>query len=248
MRFVLALLAALALPAPAPAVPPPDPARFADEIRAFASADSAMPAPRGAVVFYGSSSIRMWHDRLAGDFSPIPVVGRGFGGSTMSEAAFHLERAVVPLAPSVLVLYEGDNDIEMGRTPGEVLGDFATLAARLHRRLPAIRLIVLSIKPSPARWSKWPAMRETNARIAALCRRHADRMTYVDVGSPLLDTEGRPRPEFYLEDGLHLSPAGYDAWRDALRPVVLAHGDEALKQEEARRTWRLRHRPTTDPR
>lgn len=222
MRFVLALLLVLAAPARALAVPPPDPARFAEEIRAFARADSAGIAEVRPVVFYGSSSIRMWHDRLAADFAPLPVVGRGFGGSTMSEAAFWVDRVVAPLRPWAVVLYEGDNDLEMGRTPDEVLRDFDLLVAKLRATSPSTHLFVLSIKPSEARWAKWPAMRETNARLAAVCARSPERMTFVDVARPLLGDDGRPRPEMYLEDRLHLTARGYDAWRSRLIPVLQA--------------------------
>src|SRR5688500_2158573 len=219
MRLVLALLL-LALPARAGAVPPPDPSRFADEIRAFARADSAAIGEVRPVLFYGSSSIRMWHDRLAADFAPLTVVGRGFGGSTMSEAAYWVDRVVAPLRPWALVLYEGDNDLEMGRTPNEVLRDFDLLVAKLRATSPATHLFVLSIKPSEARWPKWPAMRETNARLAAACARDPDRMTYVDVTRPLRRDDGRPRPETFLADRLHLAPRAYDAWRTILAPVL----------------------------
>jgi lysophospholipase L1-like esterase len=203
-----------------PRVPPPDPRRFESEILAFAAADSAALPPIGTVVFYGSSSIRMWHDRLAADFDPLPVVGRGFGGSTMSEAAYWVDRVVAPLRPWAVVLYEGDNDIEMGRSPEQVVADFDLLAAKLRSSVPGVHLFVLSIKPSGARWKKWPAMQATNALLTAACRRPYSQMTFVDVAIPLLDRNGHPRPEMYLADRLHLSPQGYDSWRDVLQPVL----------------------------
>ena len=232
MRFVLALLLFATFPAHAAAVPPPDPARFEEEIRAFARADSLAHASRGAIVFYGSSSIRMWHDRLADDFAPFVVIGRGFGGSTMSEAAHFVDRVIVPLRPWAVVLYEGDNDIEMGRTPDELIRDFARLTARLRAKHPATHVFVLAIKPSEARWARWPQAQEANARLAALCRRSPERMTFVDVATPLLGPDGRPRPEMYLADRLHLAAAGYDAWRDALFPVLR---DAAERAERERR-------------
>ena len=213
LRFLLAaaLLAPCGL---AHAVERPDPARFEAEIRAFEVADSTAPAPRGAVVFYGSSSLRLWHPRLAADFPGITVVGRGFGGSTMGEAVHFLPRAVAPLAPRAVVLYEGDNDIEMGLTPDQVMADFDTLLARLWRAMPEARVYVIAIKPSGARRERWPAMRETNRRFAERCKRDKKRLAYVDVATPMLGKDGRPRPELFLEDRLHLNARGYDLWRD----------------------------------
>lgn len=214
LRVVAALLALLLAPGVAAAVDRPDPARFESEIRAFEVADSTERAPRGAVVFYGSSSLRMWHPRLAADFPGITVVGRGFGGSTMSEAVHFLPRVVTPLAPRALVLYEGDNDIEMGLTPDQVMADFDSLLAGLHAAAPRTYVYVIGIKPSGARWERWKTMRETNRRFAERCARDPLRLAYVDVAMPMLGKDGRPRPELFLEDRLHLNDAGYDLWRD----------------------------------
>jgi len=213
MLLVLALLLAPA----AHAVERPDPARFESEIRAFEQADSLAPAPRGAVVFYGSSSIRMWHPRLAGDFAGTAVVGRGFGGSTMGEAAYWAKRVLRPLAPKAIVLYEGDNDIEMGLTPGQVLADFDSLRARLD---PKTRVYVLAIKPSVARWAHWPVMQELNRAFAARAKTSRGRLVYVDVATPMLGKDGLPRLELFLEDNLHLSAAGYDLWAERVRKAI----------------------------
>ena len=77
----------------------------------------------------------MWQPRLAADFPGITVVGRGFGGSTMGEAVHFVPRVIAPLAPRAIVLYEGDNDVDVGRTPDEVMADFdSLLAAPADRR------------------------------------------------------------------------------------------------------------------
>jgi lysophospholipase L1-like esterase len=231
MRRLLAALilcAFTAAPLRAESVPPPDPDRFAAEIAAFVQADSIAPPPPGAIVFYGSSSIRMWHERLAADFAPLPVVGRGFGGSTMSEAAHWVGQVVVPLSPRAVVLYEGDNDIEMGRSPADVLVAFDSLAARLHAAVPAARVYVLSIKPSGARFKKWPKMREANRRLEARCRRERARFEFVDVATPMFDPMGMPRRELYLDDRLHLSAKGYDLWAGIVRETLLRNERPAV--------------------
>ena len=221
MRLVIALFVLLALPVHAAAIPPPDPSRFADEIRAFPPAHSPSRLGPRPIVFYGSSSIRMWHDRLAADFGPgLWTVGRGFGGSTMSDAAYYVDRVVAPLHPWAVVLYEGDNDIEMGRTPDQVVADFDLLVAKLRTKVPNVQLFVLAIKPSAARWAKWPAMQATNAKLAEICRRSPSRLIFVDVATPLLGRNGLPRPEFYLDDRLHLSTRGYDTWRTVVQRAL----------------------------
>ena len=42
----------------------------------------------------------------------------------------------------------------------------------------------------------------------------------------MLNVGGRPRPELYLEDGLHLSPAGYRLWTEQ----ILLHRDTIFQE------------------
>src|SRR5687768_2948866 len=51
---------------------------FAKEINAYTQADLTNPPPRGATLFVGSSSIRLWKT-LAQDFPQHRVINRGFG-------------------------------------------------------------------------------------------------------------------------------------------------------------------------
>jgi len=46
----------------------------------FGAEDAMVPPPRGAVLFIGSSSIRLWY-MLEADFAEVAVINRGFGGS-----------------------------------------------------------------------------------------------------------------------------------------------------------------------
>src|SRR5262245_21106715 len=120
------------------------------ELRAFSAADAKAPPPPGGVVFVGSSSIRLWD--LERSFPGSGFLNRGFGGSHYSDCARLVSRLVHQYAPRTVVVYAGDNDIAAGKSPATVLGDAQAFAAGVHARLPATRIIFLSIKPSPDRW------------------------------------------------------------------------------------------------
>ena len=45
------------------------------------------------------------------------------------------------------------------------------------------------------------------------------RLEYLDVDAPMIGADGKPRPELFADDGLHLSPAGYELWPSRLRPL-----------------------------
>jgi lysophospholipase L1-like esterase len=202
--------------------PDPTPAgllhTFAADFNRFDAEDAAHPPARGGIVFTGSSSIRMWPDPT-GDLGVGPILNRGFGGSTMAEVHKLLPRVALGYAPRLLLIYAGDNDLNAGRTPQQVLADYRAIAADVHRALPGTRIVLVSIKPSPSRWGLIEQMRATNALLRAEVARDP-RARFVDVFTPMLAPDGRPRPELYLADRLHMTPAGYAIWRKAIAPAL----------------------------
>jgi hypothetical protein len=118
------------------------------------------PVP-GSVVFYGSSSIRLW-ETLAEDFPGLPVVNAGFGGSTLAACAHFFGRLIGPLQPRSLLLYAGDNDLGDGRSPQQVLASLRSLLGQFDTRFPGVRFGFLSIRQSrPAGSCATPSPRPT---------------------------------------------------------------------------------------
>ncbi|MFD1874789.1 GDSL-type esterase/lipase family protein [Hymenobacter bucti] len=177
-----------------------------------------LPSARAAqpkVVFYGSSTFTRWPN-LAQDFPQLPAVNLGFGGSTLAACAWFFERVVPRQQPAALVVYAGDNDLGDGRTPEEVVLFFEQLLAVSKAHLGIIPLCFISIKPSPARHYLREHIQYANAciqqRIAAL----GPPYYFLDLYPAMLDGQGKPQPTLYEADGLHLSPAGYARWRQAI--------------------------------
>ena len=219
------MMLACASPAQQPSPPPGaasrvtvDTTRFEAEIRAFEAADrTAMPAP-GGILFVGSSSMRMWPD-LTNDFPGHTIINRGFGGSTLAEVTHYAPRIILPYRPRLIVLYAGDNDLASGMTPGQVAADYLRLVSLVRRELPSTRIAYVAIKPSPSRWHLVDAYREANRLIAAEIARDPAQ-AYVDVFTPMIGANGRPRPELFMADSLHMTRAGYDLWRSRIAPAL----------------------------
>jgi len=150
-------------------VPYPNPLRFENDILAFEAQDKLEPPPPGAVLCIGSSSMRMWHDTIAADLQPLTVNPRGFGGSTMLDVLFYCGRIVVPYQPRAILLYEGDNDMDFGVSPGRILETFGQLDEIVRAALPETRSYVLAVKPSPAQWDVWPQIERTNGLLREMC-------------------------------------------------------------------------------
>ena len=201
---------------------PHTPRQFQAEIDSITADDTAHPPPADAVLFVGSSSIRLW-TTLAEDFRGVPTINRGFGGSFIADSTFYADRIVVPYRPRLIVMYAGDNDIAEGRSAQQVIDDFKAFVVRVRRDLPDVAIAWLSIKPSVARAALWPQMRTVNRAIARWAQTH-EGVTFVDVATKMLDAHGKPRPELLREDGLHMLAAGYAIWIEALKPVLVRQG------------------------
>lgn len=206
--------------APDAALPALDPVSspWAADMARFAAQDARQPPPAHPIVFTGSSSVRMWAT-LAADFPRQPVLNRGFGGSQLRDAIRHADQVAVRYQPRRIVLYAGDNDIDAGRTPEQVRDDFRAFVARIRRDLPDVPIAWLAIKPSLARIDQLPAQQRANALVKAEAAPLRD-VDFIDVATPMLDANGRPRAELFLEDGLHMNRKGYELWRGIVAPYL----------------------------
>lgn len=206
------LMLAAVLPASA-AEPKPD--RWEKDIAAFEAKDQQQPSPRDGIVFFGSSSIRMW--KVADSFPNLPVINRGFGGSQYADAVRYADRAVLPCQPKAVVMYSGDNDLNAKKSPENVAADCGRLIEQLRKGLPQARLLVISIKPSIKRWTLEDKILAANRLIAQRVKADANAV-FIDIHNAMLGSDGKPLAELYLADGLHMTAAGYAIWTKALLP------------------------------
>jgi len=215
MRWKLAILSLCAAALPAPAGEPGKADPWEGAIQNFEKADAQNPPPKGAVLFLGSSSIVGWN--LKKHFPNLAALNRGFGGSQIADSLRYVDRIVVPYAPKTIVFYAGDNDIASGKKPEEVLEDFQSLVKKVRDALPKTRILFIAIKPSLARWKLYGKMSKANDLVAEFIKSD-ERLQYVDVAKTMLGEDGKPRPELFVQDGLHLSAKGYELWTSILLP------------------------------
>jgi lysophospholipase L1-like esterase len=193
-----------------------DPSQFEPEIKAFEAADRTNPPPKNAILFVGSSTIRLWKT-LAQDFPDLKVINRGFGGSHLSDSTFFADRIILPYQPKTIVLYAGDNDLAAGKTPEQVFADCQAFIQKIRAKLPETRIVYLSIKPSPSRWHLKDQIQAANRMISGL---KDDRLLFIDTYSPMLNPDGQPRAELFQKDNLHMNAEGYKLWTSLIKPYL----------------------------
>ena len=111
--------------------------KWEPEIQKFEAADRAQMPPKGAILFVGSSSIRLWTN-LVESFPKKNVIQRGFGGSTMADALATGNCTYIPDAMVYKVVMDPDAPRARGilyidrksRQPREVHGRVVVLCAQ----------------------------------------------------------------------------------------------------------------------
>ena len=216
-----ALLSLYACANSSPEIPQGEtPLKWQEDIEAFEAADLLDPVPADALLFIGSSSIRRW-DTLHEDMAPLPVIKRGFGGSRLFDSVYWAGRLVLAYDPAVIVMFSGTNDIkgDEPKSAVQVRELFELFARRIRHARCWAPIVYIAINPSMARIEHLDIVNEANRQIAAFCDKEPS-LHFVDTATALLDEQGQPDTQWFLEDELHLNPAGYALWAERIKPLV----------------------------
>ena len=115
----------------------------------YGSENTELPPPRAGesrVVFFGDDATERWQD--PGFFRAGRYVNRGIAGQNSAQLLLRFRQDVIGLAPAVVVIHAGSNDLARMLGPG-TRGTFAdnimsmTELAKAHR----IRVVLASILP-----------------------------------------------------------------------------------------------------
>jgi lysophospholipase L1-like esterase len=192
-------------------------AKWEKAIATMEAQDLKNKPPQGGILFVGSSSIRLWN--LSKSFPEAKAINRGFGGSEIADSIHFADRIVMPHQPRKVFLYAGDNDISKGKSAKVVARDYLDFVKVVHGKLPKTEIYFIAIKPSIKRWNLVGEMREANEMIKAECNKN-ELLGYVDIDTPMIGSDGMPRPELFAKDGLHLNEVGYEVWSKVVEPFL----------------------------
>lgn len=201
-----------------PASSPPLP--FESDIALFEAQDRQNPPAKGGILFVGSSSIRLW-TTAAQDFPGRNVLNRGFGGSHIIDSVHFANRIVTPYEPKMIVFYAGTNDLADGKTPEVLLAEYMTFVSEVRAKLPNTPIAFISVAPAPSRWGNVANIRKFNSMVEQFSKL-VPNLKFIDIFPLMLDANGQPRPELFVEDQLHMKPEGYAIWKKAVAPFLPA--------------------------
>lgn len=199
--------------------------KFESSIIKYEEQDQKNGYQPGAILFTGSSSIRKWKS-LSEDMSPMPVINRGFGGSTIPEVTYYAERIILPHHPKIIVFYCGENDLSNDEAKsGLPLKSFKEFYRYMEQNLPETKVFFVAIKPSILRWNYWPKMVEANEKIEKFIN-SKDNYYFIDTATGMLDENGTVLQDIFINDNLHMNAKGYAIWTTVIKPILEEHYQE----------------------
>lgn len=198
-----------------PTTKPHNFARWEKEIAGIEKREAANPPPKHAMLFIGSSSIRIW--KVAQDFPEHPTINQGFGGSEVIDATHFADRLVFPFDPAMIMFCSGGNDIHAGMSAEEVANDYEDFYKTVHAKLPTTEIVFISCRANPSRWKERDTNRKYDDLVKQFIADNPDHQAYVETWDVSLDANGNARKELFQKDGLHFNAEGYKLLTQSVR-------------------------------
>jgi cephalosporin-C deacetylase-like acetyl esterase/lysophospholipase L1-like esterase len=163
----------------------------------------------------------------------------GWGGDTTRNILWRLENGELDgVNPKVIVLMAGTNNVgnksPEGADDPRVADTTRGIKAVLdlcRRKAPAATIVLMGITPRNDNIAVMPIINRINANLAKLA--DGKRIRYVNINDRLADRAGRLYEGMHNGDGLHLDVKGYQAWADALKPLLTRLLGPPAKEDHA---------------
>ncbi|MCX6326745.1 MAG: GDSL-type esterase/lipase family protein [Bacteroidia bacterium] len=187
------------------------------DIQKFEQHDSSETYSKDAILFTGSSSIRLW-STLKKDMAPYPVIQRGFGGSKLSDMVVYADRIIAPHPCKAIVIFIA-NDItgsDQDKSPQEVAALFRNVLKTIRKTHPETPVFWVAVTPTVSRWKVWPEIVKANNMIKQICDKK-NNSYFIRTDFAFLDSKGQPINELFRDDKLHLTEKGYEVWTGIIK-------------------------------
>ncbi len=175
------------------------------------------------LLFIGDSITHAWEsdgkDVWDKYYAKRNAVNLGIGGDQTQHVLWRLQNGNIDgISPKLAVMMIGTNN-SGHMTPEQIAGGVEAITQYLREKLPEMKILLLGIFPRGA--DNNDRQRQVNAKASEIFSKLADgtNVFYLDIGPKFLDAEGKLSTET-MPDLLHLTPASYQIWADAIEPTV----------------------------
>lgn len=190
---------------------------FDQEIKKLILKKDKLLSKKNLIVFYGSSSFRLWNN-LNEDFKSYNVLNYGFGGAFIEDCIRYFDRLFSNINPIAFVLYVGGNDLSLEYSNRKINSLFKILLTKIKSQFPNTKIICVSIKPSYHRIEKFKKIKKLNTIMKEELMKNG-KNSYVDIFRLFLNKDEKIIKSYFVKDNLHLSKKGYEVWKKAILKV-----------------------------
>jgi hypothetical protein len=185
------------------------PDAWAREVAAYAAADALNPLPEKPIVVVGGRHVKLWED-LQELLAPRPVLMRGLGDAIVEDITFNYSRLIGFYQPDTLVLLPGNSEFFLrdNKSAEELTTAVADLAELDASFGITRRLYIFAPLKTPLRPKDYPTI-EQAAKLLTSWAESDDRVIILDANALLCDPHGKPKPNYFRNDGVHLNEHGY---------------------------------------
>ncbi len=134
---------------------------------------------------------------------------------------FRFQEDVLDLHPKLVVLCIGSNDLSAHADPVDIIANIAATIDLARKQQPELPIILCTLAPrdSAEAPTKPGAHQAINDRIRNYAK-DAPNLELLDLFAVLAAADGKPVPEYFASDKLHLAAPGYVKWAEALKPLL----------------------------
>ncbi len=180
---------------------------------------------KAQLVFLGDSITAGWGsnkpiwDKAFGAYTPVNF---GIGGDRTQHVLWRITNGELDgITPKAAVLMIGTNNVG-SNTPEEIAKGVTVIVETIRAKQPQAKILLLAVFPRGDKpTGKLGAANEKLTQVNAIIAKLDDgkHIHFLDIGSKFPLVDGALTPEV-MPDFLHLSPAGYQIWADAIGPKL----------------------------
>jgi lysophospholipase L1-like esterase len=175
---------------------------------------------QGALVLAGDSLLGNWRTSQR-DLEPRRTANRAIGGDVSRGLLFRFKEDVLDLHPSGIVLLIGGNDLSALQPTDQTARNIGRMLDAIKAQDASVPVILCTLPPrdNPKAPIKNSELIKLNASIKQLADKH-ENVELLDLFPHFATADGRPKPELFTADRLHISAAGYKVLSEALQEML----------------------------
>ncbi len=180
---------------------------------------------KAQLVFLGDSITAGWGknqeiwDKAFGSYTPVNF---GIGGDRTQHVLWRITNGELDgITPKAVVLMIGTNNAN-SNTAGEIAQGVTVIVETIRTKQPQAKILLLAVFPRGDKpEGKLGAANEKLTQVNAILSKLDDgkNIHFLDIGPKFPLVDGALTPDV-MPDFLHLSPAGYQIWADAIGPKL----------------------------